>query len=341
MQKEIKTNQQLLDKKGHIANPGFAKKMYWQYKRKDVKACPFKIKEWDYYLINNDDFGIAFTVADNGYLGFVSVTLLDFKNKSYEMFSTMKAFPFGSFHMPESSQTGDVIYKDKKINLQYIREKNKRIITCSIPKFREENPLHCKIELTNEPEETMVIATPFRKNKKAFYYNQKINCMRADGVVTVGDEEIIFNDAFAVLDWGRGVWTYDNTWFWGTASGKLNNKQFGFNIGYGFGDLSNATENMIFYDGKAHKLDQVEFHIPKTGNKYDFLKEWKFTSNDDRFNLTFTPILDRCDKISLILLVSDQHQIFGKLNGYVVLDDGTKLEVTDLLGSAEVVHNRW
>ncbi len=55
----------------------------------------------------------------------------------------------------------------------------------------------------------------------------------------------------------------------------------------------------------------------------------------------FTPILDRFDKISLVLLVSDQHQVFGKFNGFVILDDGTKLEIKDLLGSAEVVHNKW
>ena len=341
MQKEITSLQPLLNELGHLANPGYAKKMYWEYRRKDIKACKFKIKEWDYYLISNDDYGIAFTVADNSYLGFVSVSLLDFKNRSYDMFSTIKPFPFGKFNMPESSLNGDVLYKDKKIELKYLRGKNKREISCDILNFKDGKPLKCNIELTNEPEESMVIATPFTKNKKAFYFNQKINCMRADGTVFFGDKEIVFNDAYGVLDWGRGVWTYDNTWFWGTASGKLNGKQFGFNIGYGFGDLSKATENMIFYDGKSHKFDKVKFEIPRNGKKYDYLKEWKIVSNDNRFNVTFTPILDRTDKISIVLIVSDQHQIFGKINGYVILDDGTKLEVKNLMGSAEVVHNRW
>ena len=44
--------------------------------------------------------------------------------------------------------------------------------------------------------------------------------------------------------------------------------QFGFNNGYGFGDTSRATENMLFYDRTAHKLDQVQFHIPPD----DYLK---------------------------------------------------------------------
>lgn len=69
--------------------------------------------------------------------------------------------------------------------------------------------------------------------------------------------------ATAVLDWGRGVWTYQNTWYWGSASGYVDGVPFGMNLGYGFGDTRAATENMLLYDGVAHKLDQVDFGIPK------------------------------------------------------------------------------
>ncbi len=69
----------------------------------------------------------------------------------------------------------------------------------------------------------MVIATPFPKAPKAFYYNQKINCLPATGQVTVGGDTVLFEpeSAFGVFDWGRGVWTYDNTWYWGSASGVV------------------------------------------------------------------------------------------------------------------------
>jgi len=341
MQQEIKKVQPLLDEKGVLANPGFAKKMYWKYDRKAIKANKFRIKEWDYYLITNDNYAIAFTIADNSYLGFVSVSLLDFQKRKYDMFSNIIPFTMGKLNLPSSSGKSKVSFENKKISLSFENTGRRRIIKCNIPKFKDNKPLNCEFILTKEPKESMVIATPFKENKKAFYYNQKINCMNANGSINLGYKKIDFKNSFGTLDWGRGVWTYDNKWFWGTASGLVNGKPFGINIGYGFGDLSNATENMIFYDGLAHKLDKVEFVIPKKGKKYNFMKEWKFISNDNRLDLTFTPILDRCDKISLVLLVSDQHQVFGKLNGYVVLDDGTKLEIKNLIGSAEVVHNRW
>lgn len=342
MQNEIKTVQKLLNEKGHLNNPGYAKKLLYTYDRNDIKASKFKIKEWDYYLITNDDYGVAFTIADNAYLGFVSVSLLDFKNQEYKTYSSMKPFTMGKFKLPPTSVKGDVTFSDKKISLEYLTTNQGKEIIFSVPNFDNGLPFSGKLVLDKIPEESMVIATPFSKNKKAFYYNQKINCMNANGEVKFGDQVITFKDDDAVLDWGRGVWTYDNTWFWGTCSSKIDGVPFGFNIGYGFGDLSHATENMIFYSGKAHKFDQVEFIIPKLPNgKYDFMKEWKFTSNDNRFELSFTPILDRFDKINILILVSDQHQVFGRVNGFVVLDDGTKLEVKDVLASAEVVHNRW
>ena len=38
---------------------------------------------------------------------------------------------------------------------------------------------------------------------------------------------------------------------------------------------------------------------------------------------------------------SDQHQVFGRFSGTVILDDGRKLEIRDLMGFAEKVRNKW
>ena len=46
MQHEIKEKQKLLDKNGNIAEPGFAKKLLWQYGREDIKAPKIRIKEF-------------------------------------------------------------------------------------------------------------------------------------------------------------------------------------------------------------------------------------------------------------------------------------------------------
>ena len=142
-----------------------------------------------------------------------------------------------------------------------------------------------------------------------------------------------------MLDWGRGVWTYHNTWYWGSASYHVNVVPFGWNIGYGFGNCSAASENMLFYNGKAHKLSQVKFNIP--GDEKDFMSPWTFTSDDGRFEMDFVPVLDRAACTDVKLIKSDQHQVFGSFTGRAVLDDGKIIEVENFPGFAEKVENKW
>ena len=57
--------------------------------------------------------------------------------------------------------------------------------------------------------------------------------------------------------------------------------------------------------------------------------------------MDFLPILDRNSYTDMKLIISDQHQVFGKMSGIAVLDDGTRLEVKDLLCFAEKVRNKY
>ena len=93
----------------------------------------------------------------------------------------------------------------------------------------------------------------------------------------------------------------------------------------------------MFYDGKAHKLDDVTFHIPKD----DYCKPWKFSSSDGRFEMDFMPVIDRSAKLDYKLILTDQHQVFGKMSGTAVLDDGTRINVQNMMCFAEHVHNRY
>ncbi|MBQ9980785.1 MAG: DUF2804 domain-containing protein [Oscillospiraceae bacterium] len=343
MQHEITAVIPLLDEKGNLTEPGYARKLLPVYDRKAVKAGKMRIKEWDYYYIGNDRFGIALTIADNGYMALDSVSFLNFQGESWQVTkSPMRFFPMGKTNLPSSSSAGISAIRGKDYELKFVTENGVRHLTAGMENFKDGKAISIDVTLTDEPEDSIVICTPFEK-KAHFYYNQKINCLRAAGTVILGDEKYVFDpsESFGVLDWGRGVWTYHNTWYWGSGSGLVGGESFGFNIGYGFGDTSAASENMLFYKGKAHKLSQVKFNIPTKNGRDDFLSPWTFTSDDGRFEMDFEPIIDRASNTDFKVLKSDQHQVFGKFTGKAVLDEGTVLEIKDFLGFAEKVENKW
>lgn len=338
---EVTKIQPLLKEDGSLREPGWSKQLFQVYDRSMIKAPKFKIKEWDYYLVisEKNNFGVAFTISDDGYVGLQSVSLLDFSKPWEHTETILNLFPMGKLKLPSTSAKGDTIYHDKRLNMEFRVSEGKRRIVCDFQNFCDGKPFSCDITL-NQPEmDTMVIATPWKEKKTAFYYNQKINCMRASGKAIFDGKEYVFDPAtdFGTLDWGRGVWTYDNTWYWGSGNADIDGHAFGFNIGYGFGDTSAASENMIFYDGKCHKLDDVTFHIPESG----YTDPWKFTSSDGRFEMDFVPIIDRAAKIDIKFIITDQHQVFGRMSGKAVLDDGTVVEVKDMLCFAEDVHNKY
>ncbi len=343
MQVEITQAIPLLDQQGNLTQPGYAKRLLPVYDRRKVRGGLTRLKEWDYYYIGNDRYGVALTVADNSYMGLDSISFLSFESRPWEITrSPMSPFPMGRTGLPSTSAAGITASSGKRHALLFQAADGQRNLTAHMDRFRGQEPIDVHLTLTDEPEESMVICTPFPKPGH-FYFNQKINCMRAQGTVRIGDDLYLFNrpDSFAVLDWGRGVWTYHNTWYWGSASGLVDGADFGFNIGYGFGDTSAATENMLFYKGKAHKLSRVDFGIPLRNGKECWMRAWNMTSDDGRFEMEFVPVIDRASCTDVKLIKSDQHQVFGRFTGTAVLDDGTRLEVKDLMGFAEKVENKW
>ena len=334
----------LLNLEGRLMEAGWSTHLIKRYDRAAVKAPAWRVKEWDYYLIGNDFFALALTVCDNSYMGLDSISLIDFENKTERTVTRMTPFPMGKRGLPASSASGVVRAQGKNYEITFRKEGTQRHIYGHMYDFGgERSPLLFDVILQDPGDDSMVIATPIKGRPRCFYYNQKINCMRARGQVRLGEKTYVFDpaDSFGVLDWGRGVWTYHNTWYWGSASGQVDGVPFGWNIGYGFGDTSAASENMLFYGGKAHKLSQVRFHIPQREGRDDFLSPWRFTSDDGRFEMKFVPILDRAACTDVKLIKSDQHQVFGRFTGTATLDDGTVIRVRDMIGFAEKVENKW
>lgn len=341
MQHKITEPSDLLNKQGELIQTGYATSPLLRYNRENA-AYKLRLKEWDYYLIYNEDSAFALTLGSTSPVVLINAALIDLKTHSAQTKNALKILP--GCILPESSLTEDINYKDDSITLNITHEGADRILSLLFKDFKPGSDLNATIRLTNEPEDSMVIATPFLENEKYFYYNRKIIGMTASGIVDLKNTVYTYPPAssFGLLDWGRGIWPYKTTWYWSAAQGYIADHIFGFNLGSGFGDTSDATENMLFLNGKANKLDRVKFHIPKNSQgEYDYLKPWSIISDDKRLDLTFEPDYERNLELSAVILSTSQHQVFGKFTGAVVMDDGSSIYIHDLLGFAERVKNRW
>jgi len=369
----------LLTEEGRLREPGWSDSPILAYDREAIRSPAWRIKEWDYYCILSRDVGIALTVADNGYMGLLSATVFDFSVPAETSDSVMTLFPMGRWGLPSSSVSGLTEVEAGGASMSFSAADGSRKLKFSWPSFgakggpRAPVGLEGVLDLEEEPgRASMVIATPFKRPRRGFYYNQKINCQSVRGRFGFGSREIGLEkgEAFAVLDWGRGVWPWSNSWLWGSASGVARcvaigdadctkpdvaargaisdanrggngfarcGASFGFNIGYGFGDTGAASENMVFYGGKAHKIGRLRIDL----DERDFMRPWHAVSEDERLDMTLEPLLDRTSKTDLGLLASIQHQVFGSWKGYAILDDGSRVEVEDLRGFCEKVVNRW
>ncbi len=346
MQHEITQPISLLDRKGHITEEGWARRPLWQYRRKDIKASKLAIKEWDYYaLVNQEDgYAVTATFSDLGYAALFAISYIDFARKSCAQKDAIKLFPLGKLGLsPTSTEDNQVSWANRDLRLAFIKKGDKRHLMFASPSLVLPDGrvgLDVDVTLTQKPTmESTNIATSWEANRKAFYLNEKVNCMPVEGTIRRGldKERLLTGESWGVLDWGRGRWTYQNRWYWGSASGLLENVPFGFNLGYGFSDRSTASENTLFYNGIIHKLEEVTFHIPEDG----YLQPWKFSSSDNRLNLDFIPSADRFSTTNLLLIQSIQHQVFGYFSGTVILDDKTELALARFPGFAEDVYNRW
>jgi len=346
MQNELTQTGKLLDPSGKLSQVGWSRQPLLDcnlekafFYRPLLRAFQaFRMKRWDYYAVFTPQRFFSATIAHLGYAGNIFVYTLDFA--SHALHEEGLVIPLGSgVELPRNSQQGVSSYKGKGVSLRFETLPAFRRLQVDWPSFHSGRGLHADLTLHTPPgQESMTIVIPIEEWR--FYYNRKINCLPVDGVLQYGDlsEAISPDTALGSLDWGRGVWSYQSYWNWASASGFLaDGRRIGLNLGCGFGDTSQATENCIVLDGRIHKLDQVPFDYVAG----DYMKPWKFQDNQGRLSLEFVPFVDRTARTDLKIITSEVHQMFGRYSGFAVSDSGEHLKIENLLGFAEEHQARW
>jgi hypothetical protein len=325
-----------LDEAGRPVNFGWARSPLFTYNASLSGGLIQRIFASDRYILFSPTHLIILEIMDGGYLGYagISVVTLKDKKRSTQTFQTL--LPLGALGLPDSGESGPVKFQRKKrANIEFVpMEKGIKLIKVDIPKFGHHRYLRGAVVLTPPAQaESLVTHMPWRTEKNAFILSRRSPWYIAEGVMQFGTSELIFTkgNAWGILDWNRGSRPRSDIRYWASACGIADGRHVGFTVGYGSADGSAGTENAFFVDGKLHKLDQVTFHISPAS----WLEPWRFTGNDNRLEMTFTPQQERVERHRLFFHTMNRRQICGTFSGNVVLDKGEELEFKDITGVVE------
>ena len=300
-------------------------------------------KEWEFYQITTGRLMLQVSFANISLGGYASVVLVDLK-KGKTLVSDMAPFIGGKdrYALPATGDVpNDIRFRVGKAVFEADTGEKRRSVRY------QNGDLECDISVIIPAGlENITTVLPFKGYPDRYFMTTKQNCMPCEGYLRKGSEKWEFSpdDSFCTLDWGRVCTPYALVWYWGNGSGWLTDKKgekhlFGFEITWGIGDESNATETCIFYDGKAHKIGAVDVKsFPKPDN---YMQPWQFISEDGRFNLCMQPFYDHHTDLNVLVMRMHSHQVHGLWNGTVTLDDGTVLEIHDFYAFCEYVENRW
>ena len=332
---EINSAVSVLDDTGGPQNFGWSRQPVFFYDPALVWAPRRKFSESDRYIVFSPTHIIIFEVRDDGYLGRMGITIVSVKDKkrSTQIFQTL--LPLGSYEMPPGSQSGPIRYRRNKVLLDFVpMEGGARIIKVDIPRFGYNRSLRGELVLI-EPAvpESLVNNLPWRNERNAFRYSRCSPWFAVEGVIQFGTVEIVFTsgNAWGIFDWNRGVRPRADIRYWAASCGLSDNRLVGFSVGHSSADSSAGTENAFFVDGRLHKLDQVTFHIPPA----NWLSPWRFTSNDNRLEMDFTPQQERIDRRRALFHSATRRQVYGMFSGKAILDDGAELDFRNITGFAE------
>ncbi len=294
-------------------------------------------KKWNYWCVCATDFAFSFGIANVDYFGTSFIYIADFRNNSCEEMNTV--VPFGTgFEMPETVEE-TVSYHHKKLNIDIVYN-SATSITAKItaPSFKGRR-LDAEFDITiPDNHETLNVVIPW--SDTLFQFTSKQNTMPTKGFVQFGDDRYEFGapDAFAILDYGRGIWPYETKWNWASGSAWQGGDLVGLQFGALWTDGTGMNENGIMLNSKLYKIHEDMVIRYDTSN---YMKPWTLkTECSDMVDLVLTPRMEKSQKINAGIIAAEGHQMFGSYSG-IIRVAGREIKIENIPGWAEQHVSKW
>lgn len=327
----------ILDNNGVCINPGYCFKYLFNYNRENIKARESRIKEWEFYQFIEDDYVMQFTIGYASIFDSYSFNFFNIKTGVKYEFGKLRLHKKGEIIYPNPEESFNLSYSSKKFNICFKNDNGKRHIIFNTINKRYGN-VSANVFINGDlKNEKMCILTPFKESKYQFYLNYKENYYDCVADINIGKEKYEFKNLKGLVDSGRGYWPFKQDWVWSSLTNSIDGHDFGWNLGFGFGDLSHATENMIFFDHKGIQLGELDFEIDFENQS---TKPILIKDKNGIFEAKLEPIFDNYTETNFIWIRNKCHQVFYKASGYVLINN-KKYNFKNIKCFLEHAKNRW
>lgn len=285
-----------------------------------------RTKRWEYWGIVTPRHIVGLVASSLDYAGVHSVYVLDRDSGTETKADVVVPLARGTV-LPPRSGVGEARAQGGGLAIRIAQRPDGTAISASAPGVR----LEVDVPLP-AGHESLGVVVPWSATR--FQYTVKDVGRPVLGTLELHGQtyEIGGQDAFAVLDHGRGRWPYSITWNWaaGAAPGRA------IQLGGQWTDGTGVTENGLFVDGRLHKIGE---ELRWTYDRADWLRPWRISG--ERVEAEFQPFHEKVARTNLGVVANETHQCFGHFSGWAKTDDGTKVSLDGLVGWAEEARNRW
>ena len=295
-------------------------------------------KRWDYWSIQAGDLLVSGVVANIDYLSTSDIWWRDLATGSGGGSEVTKYLGKG-FDLPSFFGSRPVRVAAKNYSCEFAQDDacNMSIRVEWSEATGETGELDAVITMPSG-QESLNVVIPW--SDRVFQYTSKHQARPVTGSMRVGDRTWTFADeAWGILDIGRGRWPFSTRWNWGGGSGySREGARIGIQIGGKWTDGTGFTENGVFVDGRLSKIGR---ELNWTYDWEDTMKPWRVVDPDGQIDITMIPKYDKHTKLDLKILMRETHQVFGTWTGSVIDDAGCRHDVDGIQGFAEECRARW
>ncbi|WP_426571624.1 DUF2804 domain-containing protein [Aquihabitans sp. McL0605] len=316
-----------------------------------------RTKRWDYWAILAGDWSIAIVYADVDYLGIAEVWWCHLPTG--ETGGRAANVPGArGIALPDRPGSAPLRYESSKIEVALTDDpEGTTIAAWWTDGDGQRSSLNARIDLP-AGHESLNVVIPW--SDKQFQYTSKHQARPAHGTLEVGDQVVHFgssaasaaidaevdpegthrvDEAWGVLDVGRGRWPYETRWNWGGGAGRsAEGAVVGIQIGAKWTEGTGFTENGVIVDGVLTKIGE---ELTWDYRWEQPLEPWRVHHPDGSFDLTLTPTYDKHSQVKAVVMGTEVHQVFGTWSGHVTTDTGAVHHVDGLQGFAEESRSRW